>query len=61
MLTACGVFAKAVLGEPVSTMDSSHPRLQACRQNQDGNSRAVIFFQERKGDGNQTWLLVTSV
>lgn len=25
VLTACGVFAKAILGEPVSTMNSSHP------------------------------------
>lgn len=49
VLTACGVFAKAVLGEPVSTMDSSHPQLQACRQNRDGNSRAVIFFKKEKG------------
>ena len=42
-------FAKVILGEPVSTMDSSHPQLRSHQQNRDGNLYAVIFFKREKG------------
>lgn len=49
VLTACGVFRKAVLGEPVSAMDSSHPHSRVIHKNCSGNLFAVFFSKDKRG------------
>lgn len=60
VLTACGVFCKSSSRRASVYHGLLTSPLQGWPQNQHGNLYAV-FFQKTKGDGHQTWPLVTSV
>lgn len=61
VLTACGVFRKSSSRRASVCHGLLTSPLQGRTQKSQWPSVCCIFFQKIKGDGIQTWLLVTSV